>query len=109
MKKLLLGLILLASMSSLAIEIDVQTDACAKHLTYAELVSTYEGAVKVCQSTNVVERSYAQKLEYFGYVKNLSEGLAISSMYNAEEIDSAMSLVRANKFDDILSALQAKK
>lgn len=104
MKKLLIGLTLLSSMSVLAA--DHQAIDCAKSLTHNGLVKTFEDAMNICKSTNDVDRSYAQKLEYFGYVDTLSEGLALSAVYTPEEIDQAMSLVRSGNFKNIVEALK---
>jgi|LULL01.1.fsa_nt_gb uncharacterized protein len=107
MKKLLIGLTLLSSMSAFAL--DEQAIDCAKSLTHNGLVETFKGAVSICKSTNDVDRSYAQKLEYFGHVDSLSEGLALSAVYSPEEIDQAMSLVRSGDFKNIVSALKVIK
>lgn len=104
MKKLLVGITLLSCMSVLAA--DHQVIDCAKSLTHNGLVETLEEAINTCKSTNDVDRSYAQKLEYFGYVDSLSEGLALSAVYTQEEIDQAISLVRSGNFENIVEALK---
>lgn len=105
MKSIILGIVTVMSFSAFAIS--EQTESCAKALTHNDLISTYEDAVVICESTNDVQRSYAQKLEYFGYVSDLGQGLAISTQYSTEEIDLAMSLVRSNNFKNIRSALKS--